>query len=140
MAGKRRPYTAWWDSIAALSLTATEKAVLQALARRVNWDTGGSGYPSVATLAAATGHADRTVQRALSNLACASPCGDARCHHRGVLVIEAPARQHRATTYRIAVQVPQQGMLDETAARRTQQFREAATRRADDYATRRGTA
>lgn len=128
---RRRPYTAWWDSIAALTLTAAEKATLQAMARRVNWDTGGRGYPKVDTLAHDTGLSDRTVQRALHSLTCAAPCGDRRCHHRGLLVIEAPATQWRPTTYRVAITLPQQGMLDETAAHRTRQFMDAARRRED---------
>lgn len=89
--------------IGALPLTTAEWAVLTTLAAHGDWATGEACYPSVDTIADTTGLGARTVKRALHSLACSvgpgRSCGEPRCNHRGLLVIQKIATRHRPTTY-----------------------------------------
>lgn len=98
-----RSYIDWWRRIAALPLTTSEWAVLTTIAAHADWADGDQSFPSIETIADTTGLAERSVKRALHSLSCAvgpgQDCGDDRCNHRGVLVVQHPATRHRPTTY-----------------------------------------
>lgn len=111
-------FTRWWDAVASTTTTPSERAVLAALARRADWSNGGSAYPSVKTIAADAGLSERAAQYALRSLACDAPCGRRRCHHRGLIEAVAGADRYQPVTYRMLLTLPQQGRLDELAARR----------------------
>ncbi len=97
----------WWRRIGSLSLTTAEWAVLTTLAAHGNWTTGEDCYPSIDTIAETTGLGVRTVKRALHSLACSvgpgRSCGDSRCNHRGLLVIQKIATRYRPTTYALSL-------------------------------------
>ncbi len=111
-------FTWWWDAIAALDITRTEKAVLTSLARHADWDSGASSHPAVATIGREASLQDRAVQRTLRSLECATDCGDRRCHHRGLIALAAPATRYRPSTYRLLLRRPEQGQFDEVGMRR----------------------
>jgi hypothetical protein len=121
-------FTPWWDAVASLTIPAAEKAVLHALARHADWNSGARSFPKVETIMDETGLQERAVQYALRSLACSSPCGRARCRHLNLATIETPATRYTSTVYRVTVQLPQQAHFDEVAARRQNPY-DAVVRR-----------
>ena len=108
----------WWDAVASLDITRGEKAVLTVLARHANWSDGANSRPSIETIGREASMGERAVQLALRSLECATPCGRARCNHRGLIALASPAGRYRPATYRLMLQMPHQARFDEVAMRR----------------------
>ena len=112
-------FVSWWDAVASLEITRAEKAVLTVLARHADWGDGGNAWPSLATIGRDASMSERAVQHALRSLECDDDaCGRPRCHHRALVRQVVPAGRYRPPTYRLLLQIPQQGKFDELAIRR----------------------
>jgi hypothetical protein len=79
-----------YDSVFVLTLSLIEKSVLCVLIKHSHFITGVESHPSIKRISRFTSASDRTIKRALARLLAEK-----------FIEIQAPARQHRATTYRV---------------------------------------